>query len=286
VTSKVVVTGGSGRLGQCVIAHLLEHGREVLSLDRVAPSARPCPSWITDLRRPGDVYQAVRGADGVVHLAAWQAPNLASDSETFTTNISATYNVLKAATDTGVVRVVVASSVAAYGYLYAARLEAPEYLPIDERHPSRPQDPYGLSKVVGEQVADSFARAGTTSIVSLRFPGLNFDPTFSTFPDRWREPERRARGFWSYIDARDAATACYLALTTAVMGHEVFNVAAPGSAMREPTLDLIRQYLPHMPEIRGRFEGNWSGVDSSKAQRILGFRTEHTWERYLPEAAL
>src|SRR5919198_747647 len=103
---KIVVTGGSGRLGQLVIKDLLAHDYEVLSLDRIAPREKLCPSWIADLRNSGDLYEALKDADGVAHLGAYQAPDLAPDSETFSNNVSATYNVVKAAADLGVNQVV------------------------------------------------------------------------------------------------------------------------------------------------------------------------------------
>ena len=96
---KVVVTGGSGRLGQFVIRELLDHSYEILSLDRVPPAQRLCAHWNVDLRRSGDLYEALKGAFGVIHLGAYQAPNLAPDSETFSNNVTGTYNVLKAASD-------------------------------------------------------------------------------------------------------------------------------------------------------------------------------------------
>lgn len=156
---KIVVTGGSGRLGQQVITDLLSHGYEVLSLDRVPPPKKRCVSWMTDLCRPGDLYQALHGAYGVVHLGAHQAPNLVPDSETFSNNVTASYNVLKAAAHLGVKKVVMASSTAAFGFIYARRPWTPDYLPLDENHPSKPQDPYGLSKLVGEQIADATVAA-------------------------------------------------------------------------------------------------------------------------------
>lgn len=65
----------------------------------------------------------------------------------------------------------IASSTAAFGFIYAKNLWAPDYLPLDESHPSKPQDSYGLSKVVGEQIADSIATAHEVmTISSLRFP--------------------------------------------------------------------------------------------------------------------
>ncbi len=138
---KVVVTGGSGKLGQYVIREFLDHGYEVLNLDRVPPPEKLCPSWVADLKKSGDLYEALKGSQGVVHLGAYQAPNLASDSETFSNNVTATYNVLKAASDMETKRVVIASSVAAYGFLYALWTWIPDYLPLDESHPCIPQDP-------------------------------------------------------------------------------------------------------------------------------------------------
>src|ERR671930_629849 len=116
---KVVVTGGSGRLGQFAIRELLSHNYEVLSLDKTPAREKLCPSWIADLRQSGDLYEALREAFGVVHLGAYQAPNLASDSETFSNNVSSTYNVLRAAAAMEVKKVVLASSTAAFGFIYA-----------------------------------------------------------------------------------------------------------------------------------------------------------------------
>ncbi len=203
---KVVVTGGSGRLGQFVIRDLLTHGFQVLSLDRVPPREKLCPSWLVDLRHSGDLFEALKNAYGIVHLGAYQAPNLAPDAETFSNNVSSTYNVLRAAADAKVKKVVLASSTAAFGFIYAVKLWAPDYLPLDEEHPSNPQDSYGLSKVLGEKIADSIVSVHKDmTISSLRFPGVNFDLSYESFRERWRNPSSRANGFWTYIDARDAA---------------------------------------------------------------------------------
>jgi len=277
---KVVVTGGSGRLGDHVIRDLLAAGYEVLSLDLVQAREKICESWVCDLRRAGDLYEAFKGAGAVVHLGAYQAPRLASDCETFSNNMTATYNVLKAAVDMGIRRAVVASSVAAYGFLYAPAMRTPEYLPLDEGYPCRPQDPYGLSKIFGEQLADSFVSQSDLVAVSLRFSGVNFDPTYAALPERWADPGVRLGTFWSYVDARDAALACRLAVETALVGHQVFNIAADSSRYREPTADLIQKYLPGA-SIRDGFAGSWGGLDCSRAKEVLGFKAHHVWQRYL-----
>lgn len=279
-TKKVVVTGGSGRLGDQTIRELLRVGYEVLSLDLAPPREKLCESWICDLRRAGDLYQALKDSLAVVHLGAYQAPGVTSDCETFSNNVSATYNVLKAAVDMGVRRAVVASSVAAYGFLYAPEMWTPEYLPLDESYPCSPQDPYALSKVFGEQMAHSFTSWSDLVVVSLRFSGVNFDFTYATLPERWADPGVRLGTFWSYVDARDAAVACRLALETTLAGHQIFNIAADTSRYREPTDQLIRKYLPGA-SIRDGFSGAWGGLDCRRAKTTLGFRSRHVWQNYL-----
>jgi nucleoside-diphosphate-sugar epimerase len=281
---KVVVTGGSGRLGQFVIRDLLAHEYQVLSLDKVPPREKLCPSWLADLRHSGDLFEALKDAYGIIHLGAYQAPNLAPDGETLSNNVSATYNVLRAAADMHVKRVVIASSTAAFGFIYATKLWAPEYLPLDEDHPSKPQDSYGLSKVLGEQIADSLVTLHKDmTISSLRFPGVNFDLSYESFRDRWRNPRSRTNGFWTYIDARDAAMACRLALEAKFKGHEVFIASAPKNCMIQPTLELVKKYLPKGAKIKKVAGTHWSCIASAKARRMLGFKPQHVWQNYLKE---
>lgn len=282
----VVVTGGSGRLGRVVVRELQTAGHTVLSVDRL--SSPEAPARVVDVTRAGDVYQSLLGADGVVHLAAYQQPGLVPDTETFGNNIQATYTLLKAATDLGLRGVVLASSIAAYGYQYASRALVPEYLPLDEQHPCVPEDPYGLSKLLGERLADAFAGLSGASVVSFRFPGINFDPTFASFTERWTSPRGR-RGFWTYVDARDAARACRLALEVAPPGHHVLNAAAPRSSMPEPTDTLIRRHLPafHGPLRPPSGVSHWSALSSERAEQVLGFLAEHVWADYLgPDGTL
>src|SRR3990172_7153444 len=273
---KVVVTGGSGKLGQVVVNDLLDHGHSVLSLDRVPSPARRTTSWTVDLRQSGDILQALRGAEGVIHLAAYPAPNLVSDSETFNNNIASTHNVLHAAYTMGVERAVVASSIAAFGLIYATREWSPEYLPLDDNHPCRPQDPYGLSKLLGEKIADSFAQKSDLTICSFRFPGLASD--YEVFRRRWRDPAEGRKRLWTYIDIRDAAAACRAGLEAPFRGHEIFTASAPGSHHDGPTDQLLETYFPKTRKARKELAGNWSCLDGTKAERILGFRPQHRWE--------
>jgi nucleoside-diphosphate-sugar epimerase len=115
------------------------------------------------------------------------------------------------------------------------------------------------------------------------FPGVNYDPSFQRIKSFMSNPAHRRLGFWSYVDVSDAAVACRLALEAELSGHHVFNVAAATSNMREPTPDLIRRFYPALKDIRRSEQTNWCGIDSSRAERDLGFRAQVTWERALAD---
>lgn len=279
---KIIVTGGSGNLGSQTVRSLVEASHDVLSLDRAQPTRSLCETRICDLTQFDDLHDAFAGAQAVVHLAAYQAPGIVSDTETFSNNVTASYNVLKAATDNGVDRVVMASSIAAYGFTYAAKMWSPDYLPLDEDYPCTPQDPYGQSKIVAERLADSFVSFSDTNVVSLRISGVNFDPSYESLPQRWADPGYKMGTFWSYIDVRDAAEACRLAAEAELNGHLICNISHKLSRFREPTADLIARYLPGT-KIRDGFPSHFGGLDTSRASELLGFEAKHHWRDYIDE---
>jgi len=171
---KVIVTGGAGRLGQWVIRELIRHGYEVLSIDSKPSEEALCPTLNVDLNEIEKLYKLFNGAAGIVHLARrrfsytetgfdpvsqnWQMPDVRGDADGFNHNVAITCNVLASALEAGVNKIVSGSSLAVYGLYYPLKKVSPDYLPVDEDHPRRPQDPYGLSKLVGEEICESFCR--------------------------------------------------------------------------------------------------------------------------------
>jgi nucleoside-diphosphate-sugar epimerase len=292
---KIIVAGGAGTLGQYAIREFLHHGHEVLCVDTARAKENICLSLIVDLRETKELSAAFQDADAVVHLArkrfpytangfdpasrVWKTPEIAEDAERFSHNVTITYNVLVAALQAGVKRVLSGSSLAVYGLYYPLRPLMPDYLPIDEDHPLRPQDPYGMSKLVGEELCDAFARKSSMQIASLRFAGIATGADYPKLVERQKDPLCRGTGaLWTYVDVRDAATACRLALKKHFQGHQAFNICAPTTIMNVPTQDLVREYLPQVKRMRSGLEGNWSGYDTSKAEAVLGFRAEHLLE--------
>ena len=285
---RVVVTGGSGRLGQYVIRELFTHAHGVSSLDVIKPRECLCPTHVVDLEKLDALAAHLKNADAVVHLARirfpytetgfdpaqkrWMFADPAGDTDRFKQNVAMTNHVLTAAEACGVRRVVCGSSLAVYGLYYPATPMLPDYLPVDEEHPRRPQDPYGLTKLAGEQLCDAFALRTGAQVASLRFAGVYTEAHRPMLVERRKDPLIRGTGaLWSYVDARDAARACRLALEAQFSAHQAFNICAPRTMMNIPTRALIRNYLLGVTDLRGGLDDCESGYSVLKAREILNF---------------
>lgn len=268
---RVAVTGGSGAIGAPIIGELRAHDWEVRNLDRVRCTVPGVPTTRVDVGVLGDLVSSLRGFDAIVHLAAIPAPRIEADNRMFQLNTQAAFNVLEAASLLGLNHVVMASSINAMGMTFNLQ-PCVEYLPIDEQHPCRPDEPYGLSKLVGETLADGFARRyPSLSISSLRLPMVMTAELYRTFKagnDFWR------KSLWSFVDARDLARAVRLALEVPWRGHEVFLLAADHTAVEVPTRELATRWYPGA-ELRAELPGQAALVSTAKAARLLGWRHEH-----------
>ena len=209
---KILVTGGLGKVGGPVVEELLGGGHEVTVLDRL-PGPRDGGAvryLVGEIQDLGQVIEAAAGTDAIVHLAAVHNPHVAPTNVVFDTNVTGTFNAHHAAFRLGIPRVVSTSSNAAVGWAYSEGAFLPDYLPIDEDHPLRPIDPYGLSKQVGETIARSYSLKGVETVV-IRPSGVvtpealdEIRRTGGREPEGWRE--------YSYIDVRDLAVAFRLAV--------------------------------------------------------------------------
>ena len=276
---RVVVTGGSGLAGRAVIEDLMEHGFDVVNVDLV-PSDGPAPFRRADLNDLGQTFGCLRDADAVLHFAAIPRPTLDVPEVVFRTNVMSTFNLLEAASTLGINRVVCASSVSVLGFPFFVQPIAPEYVPIDEAHPLLPQDAYALSKRIGEEVASGFARRGSLTVVSLRFPWIHTPRTFAEqLQPLWRDPAAGASNLWSYIDTRDVAEAARLALTAEVDGHAACFVAAADSFMPIPSRLLVAAHYP-ATVMRNDLAEHASLLSLAKAEALLGFRAKQSWRSY------
>lgn len=281
----ILVTGGSGRLGQAVMSDLLDAGYRVVLADRVLP-ATPVPPGVRvvqlDMSDVGHVAGVVHGCDAVIHLAAIPVAYRHPDEVVFTNNTSATFAVLQACSLLGIRRIALASSGSIYGTAYSPQPTVPEYVPVDENHPLNIADPYALSKQVDEHTARMFARKDGSSIACLRFHWIARREEQIAAAGRHRtdpNPEAEARNVWGYVDERDAARACRLAIERAKdapYGCVVLNIDAADTISDTPTEELIRTHAPSI-EIRLPLPGTTGAYDISRAREVIGWRPQHSW---------
>lgn len=284
---RILVTGGSGRVGRWVIRELVEHGHAVVNVDRAplrvaddaegAQAMRAAQYFNVNLHQVRSISSVMDGCDAVVHLAAFPSPGHRPPEETFIHNTQATFCVLQAAADLGIQRAVIASSVSAIGMAYARHLFAPLYAPVDETHPFLGQDPYALSKEVDESTAAMFHRQTGMSVAAMRFHWVAMPGEAAKMVERIRDNiEEHKYNLWGYVDARDVAQACRLALEVERLGFEAFNVLAADTLREEPTEELLRTHLPQV-EIRQPMPGNTTAWSIDKARRMLGYAPQYRW---------
>jgi len=211
---RVIVTGGSGKLGRSTVEHL-SRDWEVISVDTRRPPniSEDGKTGLggayrlveIDLEDMGSVLETFhscdmgyRGVDAVVHLAAIPSPGQTSSSRQFRTNVMSTYNVLEACRKLGIKNVVLASSETLIGIPFDPHM--PEFLPITEENARRPESAYSLSKLVGEVVAQEYCRWDPKAkIVSLRFSNVMLPQEYAKFEDWQEDPKARYWNAWGYI---------------------------------------------------------------------------------------
>ncbi|MFZ0215107.1 MAG: NAD(P)-dependent oxidoreductase [Candidatus Dormiibacterota bacterium] len=269
---RIAITGGSGRVGRAVIARALADGHDVTSIDRVAPDRAQMTAAVdhrqVDTADYDDFEAAVRGADGLIHLAAYPGPGGRPDHVVHNNNVVGSYNALSIAAKLGIKRICQASSINATGAVYSRRPRY-DYFPLDERHPTYNEDPYSLSKWICEEQGDSFARLHSDlSIASMRFHWVVAGREVAT--ERAAGGEAAIKHVWGYTRADEAARACLLSLTVPFSGHEAFYIVAPRTMSQRPTMDLLREHYPSV-EVREPLEADAGLYDCTKAARLLGW---------------
>jgi nucleoside-diphosphate-sugar epimerase len=233
-----------------------------------------------DLTDFGQAVEAMQAADAVVHLANIPAPGLQPPAVTFNANTSMNFNVFSAAAVAGVRRVVWASSETTLGLPFD---EPPQYAPVDEQHYPFPTSTYALSKVASETVAGHLAQWSGIPFVALRFSNIMRSEDYAVFPSFWPDPLLRKWNLWGYVDERDVALACRLALTArddAVAGSSAFVIAAADTVMNRPSAELLAEIYPGVTLTRDVGEyGTLLAIDRARA--VLGYEPRHSWRDHL-----
>ncbi|MGA1197408.1 MAG: NAD-dependent epimerase/dehydratase family protein [Candidatus Latescibacterota bacterium] len=217
---NVLVTGSSGRIGHYAVQNLQDAGHRVLGVDIVSGQKT---GLVVDLTKSGEIYQALAraNAEAVVHMGAWANPGVVPDTRTYGENVQGTFNLFQACAELGIKRVISASSAQVYGFAGAP----PEFVRVDESHPTRPINCYALSKVAGEQAADYFVKNFGLEILSFRFMGIRSPDELNREIDVLvAHPEKGGALLWTRTDVRDAARACRLAVEADAPASGPYNI--------------------------------------------------------------
>ena len=302
---KVLVTGGAGFIGSNLVRALLERGDNVRVLDNFSTGNRGNLAGLEqdvelvegDLRSYERVHAAVRGVEVVFHQGALPSvPRSVQDPLTTTAvNIEGTLNVLLAARDESVRRIVNASSSSVYG-------NGGELPRVESQLPD-PISPYAVAKLAAERFCTSFSRVYAMEIVSLRYFnvfGPRQDPMsqYAAVVPRFiravaaDEPVtvygdgEQSRDF-TYVD--NVVAANLLAADAAGVSGEIVNVATGGSITVNELADTIGRLLSRSvekvfePEREADVRASWA--DLGEAQRLLGYEPQVALEDGLRRTA-
>ncbi len=293
---RVFFTGGSGKAGRHVVPYLAAQGHRVLNADKVPLNHPGVHDLICDVTDAGQVYSALAGwagydefdtpkspdgnpppFDAVVHFAAVPRYVMTPDNECFRANAVSTYNVIEAALRLGIRKIVIASSETTYGICFAQGEVLPEYLPVDEEHPTVPQDSYAMSKVVNEVTARSFQARSGADIYALRINNVIEPHEYERdFPKYAADPALRRRNIFAYIDARDLGQMVDLCLTKDGLGYQVFNVSNDDHSVDMDSAAIAGRFYNGVP-VRGAMAVRETFYANAKARWMLGFAPRHNW---------
>jgi nucleoside-diphosphate-sugar epimerase len=266
---KVLFTGDRGRLGPASVQRLIADGHEVRGFDLADGD---------DIMDAAAVRRAARGIDAIVHSAGLPEDRNGPPADTLAINLAGTANVLVAAEQEGVERVVFLSSGKSLGMLE----RDPDYLPVDDDHRGLATRPYGLSKWLAEEMCAAFTQRTGLTTICLRpvavFDEAGYARMLQTPPAP--TPPGRSWHLGVHIDLRDVAAAIARAVACPSPGHARLLLCAADIADRRPTLELVAEHLPDVPWRGGaeyKDEPFRSLIDIGRARKALGWEPRHTW---------
>lgn len=284
---RVLVTGAAGFLGRHVARRFRAEGWEVRGFDLHQSDDADVETVIGDLTDYDSVERAVAAADVVAHIGAIGDVYLAGEQPTLAAevNVVGTSNIVQAALASGA-RVVYASTWEVYG--------EPEYEPLDEAHPTRPDHPYNITKLAGEAMLLSACRLRGLSGVALRLgtaygSGLRPNSVFRIFLDRARAGEKiTVQGDGSqgrqFTHAGDIARA-FLTAARSDLSGQALNIVAPETVSIKELADLIVSRYPTELEFGEPRPGDVppAKVTAAAAGEVLGWTAEIPFEQGIEE---
>lgn len=270
-TKRVVVTGGSGRVGRHVVSRLRQR-HEVVNAD-LRKGAEDVAFVETDVMDIGAVRRTLEGADTVVHLAGLDFDWGCAPERYIDVNTRGSWHVLQAAEEKGLRKVILCSSISICGLQEMRADWQPQVLPIDETHENRPVFPYGVSKQIAETMGESFARVGKFDVICIRPLAVVLPETLDQYIAFVDAPNRH--WLFYYVTAEDLALAFEAAVDAEGISFESFYIGADDSSHPKPTLEWYREIVGPLPKIANprlyRQNPRASVFSNVRAKALLGW---------------
>lgn len=277
-SAKVLVTGGAGQIGSHVATRLRESGTAVVTTDIHGD---------VDIQMDLTHYQSVQAAltdcTHVIHCGAIPSPIDGRETDVLASNAQGTWNILQGCANHGISRVVVFSSVNAFGSFSGRRPLA--YLPGDDAYPVHTHNAYQLAKHLVETTAQHYSRMHNMDIALLRPVYVASEKAYSvwkanvdTAPNIWSISD-----LWSYVDLRDVVSAAILAATVPFSGCHQMLLAAGDTTSKLPTSALLERDYPEavMTDRLTEWLTNdnvFRGlIDCSAARNVIGWEPQYSW---------
>ena len=195
-----------------------------------------------------------------------------------------TYNVLEAATRLGVRKIVFASSETTYGICFAQGERRPQYVPVDEEHPTVPEDSYAMSKVANEVTARSFQARTGADIYGLRINNVIEPHEYAEmFPAFLADPSLRRRNVFAYIDTRDLGQMVQRCLEVDGLGLRGLQRRQRGHVRGCDDRGGAGALLRRTWSCAVRWGATRPSTRIDKARELLGFAPQHSWRDVLPD---
>lgn len=282
---KILVTGGSGLIGKYVVEEL-SAAHTVDVLDMKNPQAGYAMFHRADVLSLSSLTNVIREYDAVVHLAGIPTPLNDPADKVFRVNTLGTFNVLETCALNGIMKLVFVSSESTLGFAFSKTRMWPDYVPIDEHHPLRPQDPYGLSKVAGELLCAGYSRTYGVQTVCLRPPWVWVpeEKELQVYRGLVAEYPKWEKNLWAYVHVRDLSQAIRLAVEWNSPGsHEVMFVCADENWTGKKSRALMKEFYPETRTIRRQLAPKGSLLSNSKARDILSYSPRYGMKDLLGE---
>lgn len=292
---KVLITGGNGKLAAYVIRALAaDHEIVLFARHQPAPEFAHYP-WIEgELNNFEDCQRAVAGVDAIQHIGAqpWPVdhPQLRANAEkqgipadaTFKTNMLGTYYLMQAAAEAGSVKtVVMAGSNCALGHGFRiSKTPFPiEALPINETHPTYPEDSYSFTKRAGEDLLASYTRAYGIRTYVTRIAGICPAERRQQMAASAKPVTAWSEWLWCWVGSEDVANAHRLLMEKAetLPPHDVYFLNADDTTCLEPSHELVERFNPALLPLADKINGHQAFLNCDKLKNAVGWRHETSW---------